>query len=218
MSASDSRNPRASGRGAVNGNKMIMREVDQLIDLVDNGAPPSAEYLADAEALWLHVDAAYGGFFALTERGRRRLSGIEQADSVTVDAHKGLFLPYGVGALVVRDPGADGRRRVDRLLSEEETSFKGRFYQVDGAALHLRGQAPGDGFHLRQFSQCDRSDQGSPRSRHAHHRPDRFPVPDPVFRRTSRGCAPLTRQRGSPARGRLATHRNPRHRAGRDAG
>ena len=50
------------------------------------------------------MDAAYGGFFALTNRGRERLRGIERADSVSVDAHKGLFLPYSVGALLVRDP------------------------------------------------------------------------------------------------------------------
>jgi aromatic-L-amino-acid decarboxylase len=59
--------------------------------------------LAAAEGLWFHVDAAYGGFFALTERGRRALAGIERADSVILDPHKGLFLPYGTGALVVRD-------------------------------------------------------------------------------------------------------------------
>ena len=52
---------------------------------------------------WFHVDAAYGGFFAMTERGKRVLSGIEFADSVVVDPHKGLFLPYGTGALLVRD-------------------------------------------------------------------------------------------------------------------
>jgi aromatic-L-amino-acid decarboxylase len=59
--------------------------------------------IARDEGLWLHVDAAYGGFFQLTERGRERFRGIERADSVTVDPHKGLFLPYGTGALVVRD-------------------------------------------------------------------------------------------------------------------
>jgi aromatic-L-amino-acid decarboxylase len=52
---------------------------------------------------WFHVDAAYGGFFQLTDRGRERLSGIESADSITVDAHKSLFLPFGVGGLLVRD-------------------------------------------------------------------------------------------------------------------
>ena len=60
--------------------------------------------IAERVGAWYHVDAAYGGFFALTKRGRERLRGIERADSVTVDAHKGLFLPYSVGALLVRDP------------------------------------------------------------------------------------------------------------------
>ena len=55
------------------------------------------------ERLWLHVDAAYGGFFLLTEEGRRRMAGIERADSLVLDPHKGLFLPYGTGALLVRD-------------------------------------------------------------------------------------------------------------------
>jgi aromatic-L-amino-acid/L-tryptophan decarboxylase len=53
--------------------------------------------------LWLHVDGAYGGAFLLTERGRAAMSGIELADSVTLDPHKGFFLPYGTGALLVRD-------------------------------------------------------------------------------------------------------------------
>ncbi len=59
--------------------------------------------LASAERLWLHVDAAYGGFFCLTERGRRALAGIARADSIVLDPHKTLFLPYGTGALLVRD-------------------------------------------------------------------------------------------------------------------
>jgi aromatic-L-amino-acid decarboxylase len=60
--------------------------------------------LARRERLWFHVDAAYGGFFRLTGRGRRQLAGIEHADSVTLDPHKTLFLGFGTGALVVRDP------------------------------------------------------------------------------------------------------------------
>jgi aromatic-L-amino-acid/L-tryptophan decarboxylase len=62
--------------------------------------------VAAAEDLWLHVDAAYGGFFQLTERGRQRLSGIEHADTITLDPHKGLFLPYGTGCLLARDGAA----------------------------------------------------------------------------------------------------------------
>lgn len=62
--------------------------------------------LARRENLWLHVDAAYGGFFMLTERGRECLRGLERADSITLDPHKGLFLPYGTGSLIVRDQTA----------------------------------------------------------------------------------------------------------------
>jgi aromatic-L-amino-acid decarboxylase len=59
--------------------------------------------VASRERLWFHVDAAYGGFFQLTERGRGLFLGVTRADSVTVDPHKGLFLPYGTGGLIVRD-------------------------------------------------------------------------------------------------------------------
>jgi len=59
--------------------------------------------IAELYNLWFHVDAAYGGFFLLTDHGKMKLKGIEQADSVTIDPHKGLFLPYGSGALLVRD-------------------------------------------------------------------------------------------------------------------
>src|SRR5436309_809241 len=59
--------------------------------------------VADEHELWLHVDAAYGGFFILVEHGRRLLSGIGRSQSAVLDPHKGLFLPFGSGALVVRD-------------------------------------------------------------------------------------------------------------------
>lgn len=78
----------------------------------NTGAVDNIAALADATAAagaWLHIDAAYGGFFQLTERGRRRFAGIERSDSVVLDPHKGLFLPYGTGALLVRD----GRRLRD---------------------------------------------------------------------------------------------------------
>ena len=68
--------------------------VDPLADVAD---------VAVDEGLWMHVDAAYGGFFRLTDRGRAWFEGIERADSITVDPHKGMFLPYGTGGLVVRD-------------------------------------------------------------------------------------------------------------------
>lgn len=53
--------------------------------------------------MWHHADAAYGGAFMLCEEGRRRLAGIERADSIAFDPHKGMFLPYGTGCLLVKD-------------------------------------------------------------------------------------------------------------------
>jgi aromatic-L-amino-acid decarboxylase len=58
--------------------------------------------IARAEGLWFHVDAAYGGGFQLTSRGRACFGGIEQADSIVLDPHKALFLQYGTGLLLVR--------------------------------------------------------------------------------------------------------------------
>ncbi len=63
---------------------------------------PEIADLAGEARLWLHVDAAYGGFFQLTERGRAKLRGIGRADSIVLNPHKGLFLPHGTGCLLVR--------------------------------------------------------------------------------------------------------------------
>ncbi|MDX1647779.1 MAG: aminotransferase class V-fold PLP-dependent enzyme [Longimicrobiales bacterium] len=61
-----------------------------------------ADFCAD-EDLWLHVDAAYGGFAVVTERGKRRFRGLERADSIAMDAHKWFFQPFEAGCLMVRD-------------------------------------------------------------------------------------------------------------------
>jgi aromatic-L-amino-acid decarboxylase len=73
---------------------------------VDTGAIdplPEVAELCRRYGAWLHVDGAYGGLFALCDEGRALLRGIEQADSVALDPHKTLFLPYGTGAALVRD-------------------------------------------------------------------------------------------------------------------
>ncbi|TVQ46287.1 MAG: aminotransferase class V-fold PLP-dependent enzyme [Saprospirales bacterium] len=59
--------------------------------------------LAQKYHLWHHVDAAYGGFFILVDSLKPIFKGIEKADSITIDPHKGLFLPYGTGAVLIRD-------------------------------------------------------------------------------------------------------------------
>lgn len=72
----------------------------------NTGAVDPLEAIADLcarEEVWHHCDGAYGGAFVLCADGRARLRGIERADSITFDPHKGMFLPYGTGCLLVRD-------------------------------------------------------------------------------------------------------------------
>lgn len=77
---------------------------------------PALAEVARARGAWFHVDAAYGGFAALTPRGKALLEGVGEADSVTLDPHKWLFQPYEAGCLLVRDP--DDLTRAFRVLAE----------------------------------------------------------------------------------------------------
>ena len=73
---------------------------------VDTGSVdplPEIGALCRKYGAWLHVDGAYGGLFALCDEGRELVRGIELADSIALDPHKTLFLPYGTGAALVRD-------------------------------------------------------------------------------------------------------------------
>ena len=59
--------------------------------------------IADREQMWLHVDAAYGGGLLVSPTWRPVLSGIELADSLTIDPHKWFFAPLDAGAILVRE-------------------------------------------------------------------------------------------------------------------
>jgi aromatic-L-amino-acid/L-tryptophan decarboxylase len=59
--------------------------------------------VAEANGLWLHVDAAYGGAARLSERDRGRTPDLDRADSITLDPHKWFFQAYDIGGLLVRD-------------------------------------------------------------------------------------------------------------------
>jgi aromatic-L-amino-acid decarboxylase len=75
----------------------------------NTGAVDPLDEIADicaAEGLWHHIDGAYGAFFYLCDELRGTLRGLSRADSLTLDPHKGMFLPYGTGALLVRDGSA----------------------------------------------------------------------------------------------------------------
>ncbi len=62
--------------------------------------------LAKKYSCWFHVDAAYGGFFMLVDNLKEKFDGMELSDSVVIDPHKGLFLPYGTGAVLVKERAA----------------------------------------------------------------------------------------------------------------
>jgi aromatic-L-amino-acid decarboxylase len=95
-----------------------------------------ADY-CELENLWLHVDAAYAGFAALTDEGRRMLRGIERAHSLTLDPHKWLFVPFECGCLMVREASllTDAFRILPEYLrdvepAEEEVNFADRGEQL----------------------------------------------------------------------------------------
>jgi glutamate/tyrosine decarboxylase-like PLP-dependent enzyme len=73
----------------------------------NTGAVDPLDEMADLcaeEKTWLHADAAYGGFAVLTERGAKQLTGLGRCDSVALDPHKWLFVPFECGSLLVREP------------------------------------------------------------------------------------------------------------------
>jgi glutamate/tyrosine decarboxylase-like PLP-dependent enzyme len=100
----------------------------------NTGAGDDLEALADVCAehgLWLHVDAAFGAFFRLAEATAPLAAGLERADSVTVDGHKWLNLPNGIGFAFLRD----------RALHHETFA---------GSASYLT-RAPGSGDDLHEY-------------------------------------------------------------------
>ena len=78
------------------------------IDPLDALADLAAEY-----GLWYHVDAAYGGALAFSAAHGGLLRGIERADSVTLDPHKWMFVPFSCGALLTRHGRAGLRAAFD---------------------------------------------------------------------------------------------------------
>ena len=106
----------------------------------NTGAVDPLNTIADfcaRDSLWMHVDAAYAGFAALTERGAKALDGLGRADSVTLDPHKWLFVPFECGCLLARDPAALERAfsvhadyLTDVRAREREVNFADRSLQL----------------------------------------------------------------------------------------
>jgi aromatic-L-amino-acid/L-tryptophan decarboxylase len=99
---------------------------------------PAIADLCREHGAWLHVDAAYGGFAVLTERGRAALAGIERADSVTLDPHKWLYQPFEAGCLLVRDGTALDRAFHILPPYLQDTALPGR----DGDSVAADGPLP----------------------------------------------------------------------------
>jgi glutamate/tyrosine decarboxylase-like PLP-dependent enzyme len=62
--------------------------------------------IADKENMWLHVDGAFGAWVKLSDTHRHLADGIELADSLAVDLHKWMDMPYGIGCTLVKDKRA----------------------------------------------------------------------------------------------------------------
>ncbi|HXT62642.1 MAG TPA: aspartate aminotransferase family protein [Pyrinomonadaceae bacterium] len=83
---------------------------------------PALAEIAREYDCWFHVDAAYGGALAFSEKHKPKLRGIDLADSITFDPHKWMFVPFSCGATLVRDGGKVLRNSFDmspEYLSED---------------------------------------------------------------------------------------------------
>ena len=72
----------------------------------DTGAIDPLDLIADIcekNKIWLHIDAAYGGFFILVDELKEKFKGIERSDSIVMDPHKSLFIPYGSGTVLIKN-------------------------------------------------------------------------------------------------------------------
>ncbi|MGJ5676050.1 MAG: pyridoxal-dependent aspartate 1-decarboxylase PanP [Nostochopsis sp.] len=101
--------------------------IDSLLDIAD---------IAQAANVHFHVDAAWGGPLIFSEQHRQKLVGIERADSVTIDGHKQLYLPMGIGMVFMREP---------QLASsiEKNASYTMRKGSFDLGKRALEGSRPG---------------------------------------------------------------------------
>jgi aromatic-L-amino-acid decarboxylase len=89
----------------------------------NSGAVDDLEASADLCArrnLWLHVDGAYGASAVFSEKHRNLVRGIERADSITIDPHKWLAMPFAAGVIITR------RVEVLRVAFEVTTPYMPR--------------------------------------------------------------------------------------------
>ncbi len=122
--------------------------------------PEIAAFCANQQ-IWMHVDACYGGFAVLCERGRELLAGIQLADSISLDAHKWLFQPFEAGCVLVRDIATLERAfsvqpeyLQDTRLGMEQVNFADRGYQLTRSFRALKVWMSIQTFGMARFRQA----------------------------------------------------------------
>lgn len=101
--------------------------IDPLNELADYAAEIGAHF---------HVDAAWGGATLMSDKYRHLLDGVERADSVTIDAHKQMYVPMGAGMVLFRDPS------MVRAI-EHHAEYVIRHGSKDLGAHTMEGSRPG---------------------------------------------------------------------------
>lgn len=147
--------------------KQILLDVEQQLVpavLVINAGTVNTGTIDNIEAcsqickqfkMWLHADAAYGGFFLLTETGKNILSKLALVDSVVLDPHKSLFLPFGTGCIVVKEKkhlkqtfgGLSHAKYISPLETATE-EFCEEPVEYDIAELSMEGSKPFRGLRV----------------------------------------------------------------------
>jgi glutamate decarboxylase len=97
--------------------------------------------IADEANAHFHMDAAWGGPLLFSDEYRCRLAGIERADSVTIDGHKQLYLPLGIGLVLFQQP------HFARAI-EKHAHYLSRPGSADLGLRSLEGSRPGTALYL----------------------------------------------------------------------
>lgn len=116
--------------------------VAATVGLTNTGNVDPIERIADvcaAKRVWLHVDAAWGGGILLSDRHRGLAAGLSRADSVTLDPHKWMFIPFTTGVLLVRERAAlldSGDHEAPEYLTDDATDdppVNFHYYGIQGS-------------------------------------------------------------------------------------
>lgn len=92
--------------------------------------------------IYFHVDAAWGGPVKFSNIYSHLLKGIEKADSITIDGHKQLYLPMGIGLVLFKNPKT-------ALSIEKESEYIIRKTSIDLGKRSIEGSRPSHSFYLQ---------------------------------------------------------------------